>query len=68
MKPYKVTIEVTTTYTVEVYAEDKGEAYVKSWELGFEQWSEGELIGEEITAVSPVSNIEEIQRESEDEY
>lgn len=65
MKPYRVTVEVTTTYTVEVHAEDGEEAMDIAWCLDEReiaiQGSENEW---EITSVV---DAEEIQRESEED-
>lgn len=64
MKPYTVTVEVTTTYTVEVHAEDEAHVADRAWGFGFEDWADGELVGE---VVSNVGDIEEIQREDEED-
>ena len=64
MKSYQVTVEVTTTYTVEVHAESEQEAVNRAWDLdpreiatqGFEfEWE-----------VTGVEDIEEIQKENEE--
>lgn len=61
MKPYRVTVEVTTTYTVEVHAEDKQEAWDRAWLLDYDDVeAQGPAESTEITAVSAVNDIEEI--------
>ena len=63
-----MTVEVTTTYTVEVHAEDKLGAYSKAWSLDTNQVeAQGSAEKDEITVTSELNDIEEIQRETEDE-
>ena len=64
MKPYRVTVEVTTTYTVEVHAEDEYEAGTRALSLSLD---EVEAQGSaDKTEVTMAYDAEEIQRESED--
>jgi len=65
MKPYRVTVEVTTTYTMEVHAEDEQAAGGISWCL---ELNEIEAQGSaNVTEVTAVRNVEEIQREDEED-
>lgn len=65
MKQFNVQVEVTTTYTVEVRAEDEQEAADTAWCLDEReiatQGSENEW------EIMNVGDVEEIQRESGDE-
>jgi len=61
VKPYQVTVEVTTTYTVEVHAEDEEDADNKTWKMDSDEIeAQGSAYCTEIVSVS---DIEEIQRE-----
>jgi len=61
MKSYRVTVGVTTTYTVEVHAEDEQAAGDISWCL---ELNEIEAQGSaNVTEVTAVRDVEEIQRE-----
>ena len=62
MKQYNVQVEVTTTYIVEVHAEDIQEANDKAWCMEFEEIkAQGSA---NVTETTDVGNIEEIQKES----
>ncbi len=64
MKPYRVTVEVTTTYTVEVHAEEPEGVRAIAWELDLKEIeAQGSV---DCTVTTEVSDIEEIQRESEE--
>jgi hypothetical protein len=64
MKPYHVQVEVTTTYTVEVHADDPKHARSIAWGLDIEEIeAQGSVDETEVTAVSHINDIEEIQRE-----
>lgn len=66
MKPYRVTIEVTTTYTVEVHAYSDWKAGQDAWKLDpNEVEAQGSAESTKVTHVD-IENIEEIQRESEE--
>ena len=61
MKQYNVQVEVTTTYIVEVHAEDIQEANDKAWCMEPDEIAVGDFMVEEVTNIG---NIEEIQKES----
>ena len=64
MKPYRVTVEVTTTYTVWVDADDEQAAEDIAWCL-----DEREIATQgsaNVTEVTAVRDAEEIQREDEE--
>ncbi len=64
MKPYRVTVEVTTTYTVEVPAEDDHDAWDRGWCLSPDEIeAQGSA---EKTDIAVIGEPEEIQRESEE--
>lgn len=68
MKPYRIKIEVTTTYTVEVHAEDVYDAHDKAWAMDLDEIeAQGSAEKTETMAVSPIGDIEEIQREDEED-
>lgn len=68
MKPFLVTLEITTTYTVEVHAEDKHDARDRAWDLDIDEIeAQGSVETTETTAVAMTNDIEEIQREDEEE-
>jgi len=64
MKPYRVTVEVTTTYTVEVHAETANQAECKASLLDLEEIEAGE---DQATTSVSVGDAEEIQREDEED-
>ena len=68
MKPYRVIVEVTTTYTVEVHAEDESEAAGVVWGLDIDEIeAQGSAESTKLTYVAE-EDIEEIQRDqTEDE-
>lgn len=64
MRSYHIEINVTTTYIAEVHAESEQEAIDKAWNM---EPNEVEAQGSvEISEVSNVGGIEEIQREDEE--
>lgn len=68
MRLYRVTVEVTTTYTVEVHAEDKMDAYSKAWKMDFDEVeAQGSAEKTVVEVASELNDVEEIQREDEDE-
>lgn len=68
MKSYNVQVEVTTTYTVEVHADDRKEARARAWDLSLDEIeAQGSPEKTETTAVSHLNDIQEIQRESEED-
>ncbi len=63
MKPYRVQVEVTTTYTVEVHAGDEQLAGERAWRMDSDEVeATGSAEKTEVTSVDQC--IEEIQRES----
>jgi hypothetical protein len=67
MKPYHVTIEVTTTYTVKVHARSAAGAGERAWRLDVDEVeAQGSAESTKTTYVD-TENIEEIQRESEED-
>ena len=67
MKPYRVTVEVTTMYTVEVHAEDEQAAAERVWHLDSDEIeAQGSAESTKTTYVD-IENVEEIQRETEEE-
>lgn len=68
IKPYNVTIEVTTTYTVEVHAEDKMDAYSKAWKMDSDEVeSQGSAEKTAVEVAGELNDVEEIQREDEED-
>ena len=68
MKQFNVTLEVTTTYNVEVHAEDEYDARDKAWNLDIDEIeAQGSVEPTETTAVAMANDIEEIQREDEED-
>lgn len=66
IKPYRVTVEVTTTYTVEVHANDVHDAWDRAWRLSVDEVeAQGSADKTETTAVA--DDPEEIQREGEED-
>jgi hypothetical protein len=68
MKHYQGKIEVTTTYTIGVDAEDPKHWRSIAWSLDMNEIeAQGSPESTEITAVSALNDIEEIQREDEED-
>ena len=61
-----MTVEVTTTYTVEVHADDDYVAEDIAWGLDLDE-IQAQATGSPVDETTAVHDAEEIQRETEDE-
>lgn len=68
MKPYRIRVKVSTTYTVEVHADDKMAAWERATELDPDEVeAQGLVDSTYVLILDAPDDIEEIQREGGEE-